>query len=90
MTRNILLAVLRSDLRLTDNQIFHLAAESLSSSATQSANFRKPITHFLPIYVFDQRAVEVGGLPGIKKAGDGQEARTRTAGFWRCGEHRLR
>lgn len=88
MTRNILLAVLRADLRLQDNQIFHLAADPSPSSSSQ--HFRKPITHLLPIYVYDQRMIEVGGLPGLEKAEPAKEARTRAAGFWRCGEHRTR
>ncbi|CAO1613629.1 unnamed protein product [Parajaminaea phylloscopi] len=90
MTRNILLAVLRADLRLQDHQIFHLAAESASSSSSSSSSqhFKKPITHLLPIFVYDQRSIEVGGLPGLQKAAPAKEARTRAAGFWRCGEHR--
>lgn len=88
MTHNVLLAVLRADLRLQDHQIFHLAAEPSPSSS--SLHLRKPITHFLPIYVFDQRMIEVGGLPGLQKAAPAKEARTRAAGFWRCGEHRTR
>lgn len=88
MTRNILLAVLRADLRLQDNAIFHLAADPSPSSS--STGFRKPITHFLPIYVYDQRMVEVGGMPGLQKAEPAKEARTRVAGFWRCGEHRAK
>lgn len=94
MTRNILVALFRSDLRLHDNPLIHLAAEQTPSSSSSAwaagTKFRKPITHFLPIYVYDQRAIEVGGLQGIDKGQGGKEARTRTAGFWRCGEQRAR
>lgn len=92
MTRNILLAVLRADLRIHDNVIFHLAADPAPSSSASgiNTNFKKPVTHFLPIYVYDQRFVEVGGLPGIQKGPGPKEARTRTGKFWRCGPHRIK
>ncbi|PWN46339.1 cryptochrome [Ceraceosorus guamensis] len=85
-SRNVLLAVLRNDLRLHDHPIFSLC----SDPSPAKAPFKKDITHVLPIYVFDQGRIEVGGLPGLKKAGKGEEARTRTGQFWRCGEHRTR
>jgi deoxyribodipyrimidine photo-lyase len=93
MPRNILLTVLRSDLRLSDNLLFHLAQEQTpppSAFPKKSNQFRKEVTHLLPIYIYDQRQIEVGGLPGLVKGGKKEEARTRTAGFWRCGEHRTR
>lgn len=94
MPRNILLAVLRSDLRLADNALFHFASDPTPSHFPKQLGkdgFKKPVTHFLPIYVYDQRMIEVGGLPGLKKGGKGnKEARTRTAEFWRCGQHRTR
>ena len=85
MTRNILIALLRADLRLHDHPIF--SACSSSSSALSN------VTHVLPIYIFDQQYMEVGAIPGMDK-GDGpggsEGARTRVGGFWRCGSHRTR
>lgn len=87
--RNVLIAFLRNDLRLHDHPIFSQAAEPTPSSA----KFRNPVTHILPVYVYDQRMVEVGGLPSYKKHGsDGRkgEARTRTLEIWRCGPPRVK
>lgn len=85
MPRNILIALLRADLRLHDHPIF--------SACTPSSDKLKNVTHVLPIYIFDQKYMEVGGIPGMQK-GDGpggkQGAKTRVAGFWRCGVHRVR
>ncbi|GAK64152.1 cryptochrome DASH-like [Moesziomyces antarcticus] len=93
MTRNVLIAVLRNDLRLHDHPIFHLCAEPTPASAA----FKKPITHVLPVYVWDQRHVEVSGFPNIEKAGkqgggkgQSQFAKTRELGIWRTGIHRTK
>ncbi|EPQ29915.1 uncharacterized protein PFL1_02588 [Pseudozyma flocculosa PF-1] len=93
MTRNVLIAVLRNDLRLHDHPIFHYCAEPTPSGA----KFKQPVTHVLPVYVWDQRQVEVGGFPGIQKAdkqggglGQQQYAKTRELGLWRCGVHRVK
>ncbi|EST05766.1 DNA photolyase, N-terminal [Kalmanozyma brasiliensis GHG001] len=93
MTRNILIAVLRNDLRLHDHPIFHLCSEPTPSSA----QFKKPITHVLPVYVWDQRHVEVSGFPSLVKAGkegggkgSSQFAKTRELGIWRTGVHRTK
>jgi deoxyribodipyrimidine photo-lyase len=85
MTRNILIALLRADLRLHDHPIF--------SACSSSSDQLKNVTHVLPVYIFDQKYMEVGGINGIQK-GDGPGgkggAKTRVAGFWRCGVHRVR
>ena len=86
--RNILIAFLRNDLRLHDHPIFSQCADP----TPPAAKFSKPVTHVLPVYVYDQRMIEVGGLPGLQKGGkkSSAEARTRTARFWRCAPHRAR
>jgi deoxyribodipyrimidine photo-lyase len=62
----ILIALLRNDLRIVDNAIFHAAHnESLASR----------ITHVLPVYVFDERQIELGGVEGYQKVSQ-KEART--------------
>ena len=87
MTRSILIAFLRNDLRLTDHPIFSQFASSSSQAGLEN------VTHILPVYVFDQQYVEVGGLNGIKKGkgpgGDQNGARTRVGGFWRTGKPRV-
>lgn len=92
-SRNILIAVLRNDLRLHDHPIFHACSEP----SPAGAKFSKPVTHVLPVYVWDQRHVEVGGFPGIEKAdkegggkGQDQKAKTRELGLWRTGIHRTK
>ena len=87
--RNVLVAVLRNDLRLHDHPIFSLCNLDGSSTSATSNKFKKPVTHLLPIYVLDEKFVETGGLPEIQKKKE-VEARTRVAGFWRTGEHRVR
>lgn len=74
----IVLYILRRDIRLSDNPVFHAAAQQ-----TQRANSRKPspsgerrgrddsltsehggapFTHFLPVYVFPPRQIETSGF----------------------------
>lgn len=48
----------------------------------------KDVTHLLPLYVFDERFLELSGLPEYQR--DGPEARTRLFGFWRTGVFRAR
>lgn len=75
----ILLLLLRRDLRLADNPLFH---------ALRSA--RNQHTHVLPVYIFSPQQIEVSGflLPDTKSPYE--EARSRVGGFWRCGPHRAR
>jgi deoxyribodipyrimidine photo-lyase len=84
MTRNVLIALLRADLRLHDHPIF--------SACSPSSNQLQSVTHVLPVYIFDQKYMEVGGITGIEKGdGPGKDgAKTRVAGFWRCGAHRVK
>lgn len=42
----------------------------------------------MPLYVFDERSIELSGLPGFVR--EGKEARTRLCKFWRTGPYRAR
>ena len=42
----------------------------------------------MPLYVFDERSIELSGLPGYKR--EGKQARTRVCGYWRTGVFRAR
>lgn len=44
--------------------------------------------HILPLYVFDERELELSGLPGYERKGP--EARTREFKFWKTGAFRAR
>ncbi|PWN53911.1 cryptochrome [Violaceomyces palustris] len=92
-TKNVLIAVLRNDLRLHDHPVLYYCADPTPAGA----KFKTDVTHVLPVYVWDQRNVEVGGFPGLVKAdrrgggkGQAQLAKTRELGLWRCGAHRLK
>lgn len=78
MARTIILTLHRNDLRLTDNALFHCAHEREQDD----------VTHVLPLFVFDERFVELSGLPGYER--EGPEARTRLCKFWRTGAFRAR
>jgi len=67
----------RNDLRLRD-QPAYLAAHQTDSK----------VDKVLPVFVFDERAQELSGLPDYKR--EGPEARTRLCGFWRSGPHKTR
>ena len=80
----VLIYLLRRDLRLADNPIFHEIARLNSQS-------QKPFTHFLPIYIFPANQVEVSGfLSSSDKQSPYKEARSNVAGFWRCGRIRAK
>ena len=64
---SILIALLRNDLRIVDQAIFH-AAHLESRVASR-------VTHVLPVYVFDERQIELSGIEGYEKASK-KEART--------------
>jgi len=61
-----------------DNALFHAAHDS----------HHKDVTHVLPVFVFDERFVELSGLPDYQR--QGPEARTRQFNFWRTGAFRAR
>lgn len=76
--QNILIYLIRRDLRLADNPIFH----------TLSTNVESAYTHLLPVYVFPAQQVEVSGLLEKGKKSPYPEARSAVGGFWRCGPRR--
>lgn len=84
MTRNVLIAYIRNDLRLLDHPIL--------SQCTPNNEQLASVTHVLPVYVYDQQYMEVGKLKGIEKGnGPGKKgARTRVGMFWRMGDHRVK
>lgn len=75
--RKIVLSLFRNDLRVHDNPL--LSSDTLP----------KGLTHVLPVYVFDERMIELSGLPSYPKAASGP-AKTRLCGFWRTGAYRAR
>lgn len=80
--QRVLVYLLRRDLRLADNPIFHELAKINSQS-------QKPFTHLLPVYVFPADQIEVSGL--LKSPSEKSpypEARSKVGGFWRCGKLR--
>lgn len=80
----VLIYLLRRDLRFADNSILH----EISRSHLQS---HPPYTHLLPVYVFAAQQVEVSGfLASDADRSPYPEARSHTAGFWRCGPHRAK
>ena len=83
-TPRVLIYLLRRDLRLADNPIFHEVARLNNQS-------HQPFTHLLPVYVFSAEQIEVSGF----LSSDGQrspykEARSAVGGFWRCGRLRAK
>lgn len=80
----VLIYILRRDLRLADNPIFHEVAKLSQQS-------QRPFTHVLPVYVFPAQQVEVAGfLSSPDDQSPYPEARSQVGGFWRCGPHRAR
>ncbi|KAF5374643.1 hypothetical protein D9615_008938 [Tricholomella constricta] len=75
-----LVYLLRRDLRLSDNPVFH---------ALQN---HPRYTHVLPLYIFPPSQIEVSGLvqSRIGAKSPYPEARSRIGKFWRCGPHRAK
>ncbi|BGP36334.1 hypothetical protein JCM10450v2_000231 [Rhodotorula kratochvilovae] len=78
MGRKVVITLHRNDLRVHDNALFHHAHDDAHGD----------VTHVLPVFVFDERFVELSGFPGYKR--QGPEARTRLCKFWRTGAFRAR
>ena len=78
----VLIYLLRRDLRLADNPVFYEI----------SKNFQQPqpsYTHCIPIYIFAAQQIEVSGfLSSDAERSPFPEARSKVAGFWRCGHLR--
>ncbi|PNS14878.1 hypothetical protein CAC42_2107 [Sphaceloma murrayae] len=80
----VLVYVLRRDLRIADNPVFHEVAKLSQQS-------QRPFTHFLPLYIFPANQIEVGGfVAGPGKRSPYPDARSQVGGFWRCGPHRAK
>jgi deoxyribodipyrimidine photo-lyase len=81
-SENLLIYLLRRDLRLEDNPIFH-------NIATESAS---KFTHLLPVYVFPAEQIETCGFvpKDSEKKSPYPEARSKVGRFLRCGPHRAR
>lgn len=77
----VLIYLLRRDLRLHDNPIFH----EISRSSAQS---QAPFSHLLPLYIFPAQQVEVSGLLAQDAHNPFPEARSQVGKFWRCGPFR--
>ena len=72
----VLIYLLRRDLRLADNPVFH----EISTVANQSKH---------PLYVFSAQQIEVSGfLSSPDSRSPYPEARSQNGGFWRCGPRR--
>ena len=75
----VLIYLLRRDLRLADNPVFH---EIYRASQLSQCSF----THLLPVYVFPAQQLEVSGfLSSSEERSPYPEARSPTGAFWRCG-----
>ena len=80
----VLVYVLRRDLRLSDNPVFHEVSRLFQQS-------QHPFTHFLPVYTFPANQVEVSGfLSSPSQKSPYPEARGQVSGFWRCGKLRAK
>jgi deoxyribodipyrimidine photo-lyase len=80
----VLIYLLRRDLRLEDNPIFHEISTLFQKS-------QHPFTHLLPVYVFSAQQVEVSGfVSSADECCPFPEARSQTGGFWRCGPFRAK
>ncbi|KAF9871535.1 cryptochrome dash [Colletotrichum karsti] len=77
---NILIYLLRHDLRIADNPIFHHLA------TTSDHGF----THVLPVYIFPAHQIEISGLIRDGSKSPYPEARSEIGNFWRCGPHRTK
>lgn len=76
---NVLIYLLRRDLRVADNPI-------LNHLATNKHDF----THLLPVYLFSAKQVEVSGFLRDGQTNPYPAAKSRVGGFWRCGPHRAK
>ncbi len=77
---NILVYLVRKDLRVSDNPILH----HLASSGDHG------FTHLLPVYAFHADQMAVSGFVPDGSANPYPEARSRVGGFWRCGPYRAK
>lgn len=79
---NVLVYLMRRDLRLEDNPVFHELTKQNPPA----------YTYLLPLYVFSAQQLEVSGFlhkDSVTKS-PYPEARSAVGGFWRCGPHRAK
>lgn len=98
--RSVLICLLRLDLRIHDNPLFHYAHQTpkpILSTVEKTVDLSKledeallssTADYLLPVFVFDEREMELSGLPGFQRKGP--EARTKVYGFWKTGGFRTR
>lgn len=77
---NVLIYLVRRDLRVSDNPILHHLA------TTEDHGF----THMLPLCVVTPNQYEVSGFINDGSDSPFPEARSDVGGFWRCGPHRAK
>jgi deoxyribodipyrimidine photo-lyase len=85
----ILIYLLRRDLRLSDNPIYHEICRQYSSESSRR------FTHLMPLYVFPAQQMDVSGF--LRPSGTDSplespypEPRSQQGGYWRCGPHRAK
>ncbi|GAA6038629.1 hypothetical protein JCM8097_009455 [Rhodosporidiobolus ruineniae] len=78
MGRKVIVTIHRNDLRISDNALYSYAHDQDHDD----------VTHVLPVFVFDERYLELSGLPGYQR--QGLEARTRLCKFWRTSAFRAK
>jgi deoxyribodipyrimidine photo-lyase len=77
---NLLIYVMRRDLRVSDNPILHRLAKE-----------KHGFTHLLPLYVFSAQQIEVKGfLEDANVKSPYPDAMSPVGGFPRCGPHRAK
>ncbi|KAI0551357.1 cryptochrome [Xylaria curta] len=77
---NVLIYIVRHDLRVGDNPILHHLASSTDHG----------FTHLLPVHIVPPHQIEVSGFLKDGETSPFPEARSEVARFWRCGPHRAR
>lgn len=81
--QRVLIYLLRRDLRVADNPVFHEIGKLASQSQT-------PFTHILPLYIFPAQQIETSGFIQGDSKSPYPEARSEVGKFWRCGPHRAK
>ncbi|KAK0668519.1 putative mitochondrial cryptochrome DASH precursor [Cercophora samala] len=80
--QNVLIHIIRRDLRLSDNPLFHAAAIAPDEERFDA---------HLPLYVFDAQHVDVSGFLQFEGASNPHKPpRSQVAGYHRCGPHRAK
>ena len=77
---NVLIYLVRRDMRVSDNPILH----KLSSSSDHG------FTHLLPLFGFLPQQAEISGLLRDGHESPYPEAKSALGQFWRCGPHRAK